>query len=1369
MERIDSVEVNNYNKQYRVNDFLALEIFPVQAISSDSLTQESLRLLVENIRRVAPKIRGLPDDLQFEYLKNGFVHGTLFARSEYGDFEPRVYYSYPVEQLHAHVRLTVEPKVFLKNFPKFPQPHSLSLIGNDSIKKPDADIIDQIVDIFKTNSQETVEQSITEYLNEQIRLLVTFDLKSQNPTYIKAYLLGLIFSSEMLHVDWHAYYSPDEKFAQIILRHPKTLLLVFNFDSQAEISIQGLKLQQFQHRTRQTHVLIISVLDILSACNYQLNRPIMQNVRVTQLKLMTKYGASSKEIYIKIPATNILPMLLEMNDVPENGVSQISQEFTHLFLSVREICKHNAVAFGDFLQGILHNIVKYAEQMHSGYEVQIDKFLIDSGTFCVRIRSNGCTAEINFMTFDLENSYQNERMVYFQAARQSEYRFLNLFYNYDIETGSTALRLYYTSKAYPQQIYAACHDATKKLISCTPVSLNDNTWLEINKSLPSLLREHLRLVTKLLGSHAQSTSSLLPRNKRGVMPSFEANLAETLYNGHHTDDEVEYHAYNYLRESMHQRLSINSDSFVADLLVWFARLQAWRMSKLFGDQDLAFDQLTYKHEVGRVDNIMKIGFFDKLRLGVNKFFAFNRPVEILTDLDSKLWNTETMNNIIDFLENEPDVESVFTSVGCFDRGFNVPCQKIVIDFRRLLLEHEYSISRINPDIPENYVHTCKATDENSGSWQEGDLEDRRIFKTIKLPNYIQNAWPSIIRPPQRSSPLVRACGNAFGITRKSATGNTIVYKLHGNLLVYAPLNASNFFILSGGDYFTIIGGGKQNVVKFKSFFTEGFIDFSDGIANIADFSSVVDSMNYTIIFNASSVEIEQANGFMFSHMYLINMNKLVVGREEVAENIIIDCSTAFDTIEVKNTPRCEEQSLHRVTIMKCAGGNLDILLNGCIKLRNENQERNFTYKIDSLTNDVRIRLIASKHVKHTIDMTLINITNLDKIKLTRHSETQYDLQFDHENGTLLVQIQDNLSTRESICQPLFILFQGGMTMSFWNGTLQTSIYFPKSKGQFWLEYDNMLQLFYKAGVLMHGLSERDRDYFTLLNGTIKRDGRRMLFSVSTNDMTYNFECNAGYNILLVNLPSCEMEMPTRLERGIETLVIHGSPFVDYLDIDLTPITDYLSEISLNYSSIKITPSMNKGVLNLSVTTSNLPWKQYHLGNIILLDILSDDWYKKVTIKEKIDFTLHPDKSGNIRLIPQIKISPLHSIVIFDENSVEEYEDLLFVDRPLINYNLIMIDNSTLVITNAAVDAMKTFVLSSYGQPLHTIIVKDLDKSKMRTLKLKFDYNIIIDLSNLDESKIFNLNGFRRKIEKIAAHLSRTTFLLRKDTRFGRAK
>uniref|UniRef100_A0A915JGJ5 Uncharacterized protein n=1 Tax=Romanomermis culicivorax TaxID=13658 RepID=A0A915JGJ5_ROMCU len=340
-----------------------------------------------------------------------------------------------------------------------------------------------------------------------------------------------------------------------------------------------------------------------------------------------------------------------------------------------------------------------------------------------------------------------------------------------------------------------------------------------------------------------------------------------------------------------------------------------------------------------------------------------------------------------------------------------------------------------------------------------------------------------------------------------------------------------------------------------------------------------------------------------------------------------------------------------------------------------------------------------------------------------------------------------------------------MTMTFYNGSLQSSVYFPKSKGQLWIEFSKMLELFSTAHVLLHAFSERDQDHFALENEKITINGRQMLFSVLTSDAMDNFQCTAGYNVILIRLPLCEMEKPTRLERGFETLVIRSSRAMNFLIIDLTPVTDYVSEMSLNHGSIKITPALKEGLLNLSIVTTNLPGIQYNLGTILLLDILSDDWYKKVTIKGKIDFTLRLESSGNIMLIPRVFMSPLRSIVTIDENTVEEHQELLFQGRSLINYDFFKIHESILVITNARVDMMKSLVLASSSQPLLTVIVKNFRSSKMRSLKMKFDNDIEIHLGNLNRSKMTTSSDFMIKIERMASRLSQRAFLLRKDTRF----
>uniref|UniRef100_A0A915L936 Uncharacterized protein n=1 Tax=Romanomermis culicivorax TaxID=13658 RepID=A0A915L936_ROMCU len=101
-------------------------------------------------------------------------------------------------------------------------------------------------------------------------------------------------------------------------------------------------------------------------------------------------------------------------------------------------------------------------------------------------------------------------------------------------------------------------------------------------------------------------------------------------------------------------------------------------------------------------------------------------------------------------------------------------------------------------------------------------------------------------------------------------------------------------------------------------------------------------------------------------------------------------------------------------------------------------------------------------------------------------------------------------------------------------------------------------------------------------------------------------------------------------------------------------------------------------------------------------------WKLVRILTKSEFVLEMNWLGKLEMKPvQKTVDPLNPVVILDTNTVEYGQTIFFKDRVLINYDLMRVTESILVVTNLASNMMKGFLLNAETVPFLTVAIKSI--------------------------------------------------------------
>uniref|UniRef100_A0A915IPU6 Uncharacterized protein n=1 Tax=Romanomermis culicivorax TaxID=13658 RepID=A0A915IPU6_ROMCU len=239
---------------------------------------------------------------------------------------------------------------------------------------------------------------------------------------------------------------------------------------------------------------------------------------------------------------------------------------------------------------------------------------------------------------------------------------------------------------------------------------------------------------------------------------------------------------------------------------------------------------------------------------------------------------------------------------------------------------------------------------------------------------------------------------------------------------------------------------------------------------------------------------------------------------------------------------------------------------------------------------------------------------------------------------------------------------------------------------------------YDLGITSHGAVKINNDaregriVYTFPEVTVFRSN----FTKSTERRT--IVCKSGYNIILVMTSCCE-SIPHILKKRAPwfdpfNVQIIENP--DVLIVDLTFLIDTIKHFKKNYT-IDIVLSI--GELDATLNVFAMYWDdnstdRYLIGTVTLESNLIDDrLYKKIRIMAKSNFVLTRDSTDLLKVVPlPIVICPLSPVVVLDRHTVQENQVILFNDRLLPNYDLVKLDNSTLLITDVVSNAAKGLII-----------------------------------------------------------------------------
>uniref|UniRef100_A0A915I8W8 Uncharacterized protein n=1 Tax=Romanomermis culicivorax TaxID=13658 RepID=A0A915I8W8_ROMCU len=409
---------------------------------------------------------------------------------------------------------------------------------------------------------------------------------------------------------------------------------------------------------------------------------------------------------------------------------------------------------------------------------------------------------------------------------------------------------------------------------------------------------------------------------------------------------------------------------------------------------------------------------------------------------------------------------------------------------------------------------------------------------------------------------------------------------------------------------------------------------------------------------------------------------------------------------------------------------------------------------------------------HRLDMLLLNFTDIGKFVIVPHvgldNKNDMKIKFYHNDTEIFIHMKKGAESLE-------LSFGDGISIKYGNGYFYTNQLFPKSKARLWYDYNRIINLCNKLGIKFRAYSERDQESFTLTNETIQFDLLEMKLSIfetsdKENPPVKQIKCNQGYNIVLIK-PTCCTNLTAIINDGakvFQVVILELEHNMHELGLDLTLVTDAIDEWNTPYY-LEIEPIVHHSsmvlLINMIVREEITP---YRIGAIRLNDVISLENYKKVKVSAKSDFILEYNNTSmtpKVTPLPRV-ICPFSPIVVLNPFVVERGQTILFNDRIMTNYDLVELDNSTLLITNMVSDMMQMFILKEEDVPLLTIIIEHYKSEQMKNTKLKFEHGIELDLNNLNGHEIINYFTFKLKIHLMSKHIDEEGLIMQRDLRFN---
>uniref|UniRef100_A0A915HI34 Uncharacterized protein n=1 Tax=Romanomermis culicivorax TaxID=13658 RepID=A0A915HI34_ROMCU len=762
-------------------------------------------------------------------------------------------------------------------------------------------------------------------------------------------------------------------------------------------------------------------------------------------------------------------------------------------------------------------------------------------------------------------------------------------------------------------------------------------------------------------------------------------------------------------------------------------------------------------ELERVSSVIEIGAWQKPFEFFSVLFTGSLSKNVQKAEKDKSWNDQMMINALQMMTLNQHVQGFITSAGCYENGQHGPCSTIYVDLVTPVPLISSQQMPSDPSIPTDFKYGFTKTCHIYGVDTFWIKEYMKGNLTIGILNTAldRNKWYN----PTGDQTYI--CNNAFGIQRKHVNNkpnDITIYNLNGNSIIFASSSTNNVFQLSNGNFCRIEGGTKQNVFKFTSFFGRCTILGSYHSLNTLDISKMEYEFKTLLIGNETDAIFFNWFRLEIGRIYMKNMNNFVIKGGKDVRDLIIDCRQQVRGVEVMETSDCQEPLYNIVLANTDCVHDLHIESHGCVRINSRAVKKgHITYTFDGLNGDSEILLQHSPGLTHKIVMTSFDVHEFD---LTIWNYTDHTtLVFSNDDKSLRIQI---LGATESVELSL----GGGLQMGLENGLFRADLYFLQSKGQLWYKYR---KVFSSMNFMINAYSHRDREAFVLENGLIRFGKKQLQFHAHVANGTEKIRCKAGYNLVVIE-PLCEPLWKIFMKKlsWFNDIEIFVRSKIRKLTIDLTLVCDVMNQwykyYSLSIESLVVGQNINLTVY--AILETEIQTVKYKVGVIRLIDVMVDQKYQKVVIISTSDFTLVHDQKGNILTKPLTKIiDSVSPVMLIDPALIEQAQTFLFKGRTLTNYDLVLYQNTTLIITNLASDVFKTLTLSNASPYFYTVILKNFTDEKMRTIKLEFEDGMIFDLMKFNPKQAISYTDFIQKLHVFAQYIRKKTSIMNNHAAF----
>uniref|UniRef100_A0A915JEJ7 Uncharacterized protein n=1 Tax=Romanomermis culicivorax TaxID=13658 RepID=A0A915JEJ7_ROMCU len=717
---------------------------------------------------------------------------------------------------------------------------------------------------------------------------------------------------------------------------------------------------------------------------------------------------------------------------------------------------------------------------------------------------------------------------------------------------------------------------------------------------------------------------------------------------------------------------------------------------------------------------------------------------------------QIVSRALEILENNTKIQNVISTPICKQTiGHNYACQEIHIDFHQ---EVYIKKTEILPDRPKIIGKFAKKYKKLCPFHTAMGIIATYLTKDSSVYDY--------------------KCTNALAVGRitNGITHDPIsLYMLHGNSSVHAIRDTVNIFQLSGGNRCSIRGGHRENTFIFSSAFQQCSIFGHEHSVNTADLSEIHSLNNYKII-NGSMLEGVNSCTGQKSKIDMYYIGIVITEQHYNDSELEIVCSNISIVVK-KQQEGLYFSRLYGIRVSNAQGCPyyLEITSHGSVNIDNQATNGKTVYTFPNVTGEVNMNLDNNRGtMTHSIMWKTISITEIRDVYIVVISLDlmiyQFGFTFKGYKTTLTLYNGTN-STQ--------LMFADGLQLTFKDNSFVVEMLFPRSKGQLYDRYNQLFDNFRGAPLALNAYSDRDDELFVLTKNEIRFNRTTMPFSFFVTNYNQSIDekvikCKRGYNVILIKPSVSKATMQHILEKRapwFDSFAIEMREELDFLIIDFTAVLDFMVE-HINNTLMEFALIQNIYKQQVTINVSAASWinklkKKYPIGSFVLKsDLINSQLFKRVKIMAQTNFIIMNDEQiFFLRILPlPINVSPLSPVVVLNRHSVQENHVIVFKDRSLPNYDLIELDDSTLIITNLASSIVKSYVITETSVPLISIIINDYKDDHMRSLTLKFEQGLALNIHQLIGKPMLNYNQFESKLSLSYESIAREGFSLEHDTR-----